>query len=115
MRARLIADRLKIIGDDLQDDLQNECIMSTIEEFTAAVSDAVINTNSSLQAVVFMYMQSGLSWHKVAALFRFVCTMMEATRADDQFSFFEKAWHCLLDNVVPWIQDRGGWVRPYTN
>ena len=109
VKARMIADRLRIIGDDLED----EYIKSKLEDLTSAIGDAVIN-NDTLQAMFIMYTQSNLSWRKVAELFKLLCRVMETTRYD-QFSLFQKVWFCLLDSVVPWIQDRGGWVSPYVN
>ena len=111
VKAKMIADRLKIIGDEVED----EHLRSRLEEITIALGDAVLN-NSTLQTILLMYTQNNLSWRKVAELFKLLCKVMETrTRYDDQFSLFEKAWYCLLDSVVPWIQDRGGWVSPYTN
>ena len=107
----MIADRLKIIGDEVED----EHFKSRLEEMTIALGEAVLN-NNPLQTMLVMYTQNNLSWRKVAELFKLLCRVMETrTRYDDQFSLFEKAWYCLLDSVVPWIQDRGGWVSPYTN
>ena len=93
----MIADRLKSIGDDLE----SEYGRTKLEDLATAISDMVLNSN--------------LSWRRVAEIFKLLCKVMEArTRYDDQFSLFEKAWYCLIDSVVPWIQDRGGWVSPYT-
>ena len=53
-----------------------------------------------------------LSWRKVIQLFKLLYRFMEIMkdRRYDQFSLFEKTWYTFLDNVVPWIQDNGGWV-----
>ena len=106
----MIADRLKIIGDEVED----EHLKSKLEELTIALGDAVMN-NNTLQAMLLMYTQNPLSWRKIAELFKLVCRVMESTCHDDQLSLFEKVWYSLLDSVVPWIQNRGGWVSPYTN
>ena len=73
----------------------------------------VLNTN--FQSMFRVYTYSNLSWRRVAELFKLLCRVMETNVYDDQFSLFEKVWYCLLDSVVPWIQDRGGWVSPFTN
>ena len=87
----MIADCLKIIGDEVD----NEHLKSSTDEIILAT----------------MYTQGNLSWRKVAELFKLLYSVVET----DQFSLFEKAWYCLLDSVVPWIQDRGGWVSPFKN
>ena len=110
VQARKIADRLKNIGDDLEE----EYIKSKLDDLTAALGDVVMNT--SLQSMLYAY--SNLSWRKVAEIFKLLCRALETTCYNDQLSrtVFEKVWDSILDNsVVPWIQNRGGWVSPYTN
>ena len=94
IKARMIADRLKAIGDEVED------------EYNKSKLDDLI--------MLVMYTQT-LSWRKVAELFKRLYRVMETIQYDDQVPLFEKVWGCLLDSVVPWIQDKGGWVSPYSN
>ena len=85
--------------------VEDEHVKSRIDEIMAAVntwSDAV-----SLGDWYSLLSRRELSWRRVVEIFKLLCYV---SKYDDQFTLFEKVWHCLLDKIVPWIQDNGGWV-----
>ena len=106
-KARMIADQLKIIGDKLED----EVIKSKLDDLTESISNVVLSNNPVQLIMTYICNDSStnLSWRKVAELFKLLYRVMEE-HPPDQFTLFEKVWHCLLDRVVPWIQEHGGWV-----
>ena len=106
VKARIIADRLKHIGDDLE----NQYIKEKLDDITDAIGDVAVMSNNPLQFISYIYTQSDLSWRKVAELFKLFYRVMESSKYDDQFTLFEKAWYGLMDIVVPWIHAQGGWV-----
>ena len=99
----MIADRLKDIGDVLE----QEHMQSQLDDLMSAISEVVLQGGNPMQVMYNLCTQSELSWRKVVEIFQLLCRV---SKYDDQFTLFEKVWHCLLDKIVPWIQDNGGWV-----
>ncbi len=104
MRAKAIADRLKIIGDIIENDQKYEKIT---ENLATLISPRNVGPSGSI-------------WQQVTTVFQSIYRILTDLTAafgdsrppdqDPRWQQFSKAWGVLRDDLVPQISSFGGWV-----
>ena len=101
--ARRIAERLKAIGDQVNENSENFEIQDLIEDYVTSMS---------------LGLGSGLSWSSVVQLYRTLSRLLAqcldngtaVPEENEPWMSFTKLWKIVLQSVVGWIMDNGGWV-----
>lgn len=106
VRSRLIAERLKVIGDSIDRDHRRN-----------NSEDQLSNLMSNLLGMTSSW--SALSWREVTVVFQNLYRLSTSLNSqfgdnpphsDDMWQLFQKTFNFLRDKIVPWISRNGGWV-----
>lgn len=96
--ARRIAQRLISIGDHVNCDVDNLTMTDMVESFV---------TSGSLS----------FNWSRVVRIYRMLSGLLTQSldsgtdlEASESWQTFSKLWKIVLQTVVSWIADNGGWV-----
>ncbi len=114
--ARIIAERLKIIGDKLEQEHGEERLSSLVNSFVSFGVDQPITITRFLR--LLRNLRSRLNWKKVSEVFvvgyRLLEIMTQATTKpfeDERWWLFERLWDFMVNTVARWVMENGGWVR----
>lgn len=112
--ARIIAERLKIIGDKLEQEHGEERLSSLVNSFVSFGVDQPITITRFLR--LLRNLRSRLNWKKVSEVFvvgyRLLEIMTQATTKpfeDERWWLFERLWDFMVNTVARWVMENGGW------
>ncbi len=114
LRARIIAERLKMLGDSYEDNHNEEHLENLL---TRAVLDNAHGHGLTQYIKILTGLCDHLSWPKISEIFSVGYSMFEKLSStlgdpyvDERWELFQKLWESTVSVVARWIRDNGGWV-----
>lgn len=116
--ARHIAERLKVIGDRLNEQHTQEELEELILSFVRIPIPA--NGIEHFMAILNS-LRNRLTWTRVVELFQVCYRLIEMLSdvvgtkpqfADERWTLFERLWDFIVNTLTRWVWQHGGWVRP---